>query len=135
MAQAGYPRSIAGDSPLEGLYLAGVAARRAGFEAVVEAVDALCGHEVFQRFRVRIHHAQVALVARLHLAHQLIGLLGEATRVDGEYVYCRQVGPDDVREDDRLGTEAARIDHPSVFLDGRREALTYGYRLLFELEV
>src|SRR6185312_9858956 len=41
MAQAGDPGLVAGDSPLERLYLADTAAGHPGFEAVVEGIDAL----------------------------------------------------------------------------------------------
>src|SRR3569833_920571 len=135
MAQARNPRPVARDSALERLYLADAAARLPCFEAVVAPIDALGGDEGFERLRIGVHHAKIALVAALDAAQELISLFREPAGVDREYVNTRDVGPDDVRQDDRFATQAARIDNLPILLDGRGQALAYRGGLLFELEV
>src|SRR3569833_2743268 len=94
MAQARNPRTVAAKRSLDRLYFADTAAGLPCFEAVVEAVAALGGDQGFERLRIRVHHAKIALIAALDASQELIRLFGEPAGVNGEYVNIRDVGPD-----------------------------------------
>ncbi len=112
-----------------------MAARQAGIEAVVETVDALLRHQLFQGPGVGIDDPDGALVAPLQLLQQLVGLLVEAARIDAEYVDFRHVRPDDVGQHHGLGAEAVRIDDPAVLAHRAKQLFPRRHRLLLELEV
>jgi len=112
-----------------------MAAGEARLEAMVKPVDALVGDELLERLRVGIDEPDTALVAPLELLQQLIGLLGEATRIDAENVDLGDVRPDDVGQHHGLGAQAVRVDHAPVLQHRVRELLPHRSGLLLKIEI
>ena len=129
MAHAGYPGTSALHGTTEHLDLAHMAAGEPVLHAVVEPVDAVLRHQGFKSHRIRIVDADAPAVAPLQPLDEVDGLLGQPTGVEGEDLDLRHVIPDEVREHDGLGPEAAGVHHLAVVAHGSTEDVEGGVDL------